>query len=219
MNRIVFLTTIVLILAVTSPASVGDEPSNGIPPNSFVPDKTVPLPAPNPNYTNTDSGTVLLTGNAYNVIVQNEYNLLHWKEWLIHYDITIVDPQLPYLVDLHIDYCHPVAGTPYYQWDQMGIQNAFWQTYYGKDTSPMPLSWTAAGYPLALPGPPLRVNPQQANLVVDTSPFTYNPEWVSLHFEGINATVQYSFFDWCIPEPATLALLGMGASAMLRRRQ
>lgn len=187
---------------------------------TFEPNKTVGLPVPpNPGYTNADSGTITLTtGNPYISVVQNTLNMDHWKEWWIKYTITILDPQADWLADFHIDYSHKLPF-PENMWerDMIDPHEAFFQTYYAKRSSPQPLVWVAVGYPSSI-GQPLKVNPQNADAVIDTLPFDYNPEWVSLDFVGTNVQVSYEFYDWCIPEPASLSLLGLGAMALLRRR-
>ena len=57
-----------------------------------------------------------------------------------------------------------------------------------------------------------------AHLTIDTMPFDWNPEWVSLEFYGQNVQVEYEFIDFCIPEPGTLSLLALGALVLKRRK-
>lgn len=48
----------------------------------------------------------------------------------------------------------------------------------------------------------------------------YNPEWVSIDIRGANITVTDGLIRHeCIPEPATIALLGLGALSLLRRKR
>lgn len=47
----------------------------------------------------------------------------------------------------------------------------------------------------------------------------YNPEWVSIDIRGKNIEIAYGVIvHECIPEPATVCLLGLGALALLRKR-
>jgi hypothetical protein len=45
-----------------------------------------------------------------------------------------------------------------------------------------------------------------------------NPMWVSFHF-NVNADPWIYIKDACLPEPATIALFGLGALSLLRRRK
>jgi len=48
----------------------------------------------------------------------------------------------------------------------------------------------------------------------------YNPEWVSIDIRGANITVTSGVIRHeCIPEPATMALLGFGSLVFLRKRR
>ena len=47
----------------------------------------------------------------------------------------------------------------------------------------------------------------------------YNPEWVSIDIQGSGVMVYGMIIHECIPEPATLTLLGLGGLALLRRRR
>lgn len=49
-----------------------------------------------------------------------------------------------------------------------------------------------------------------------------NPGWISFHFNvdvPPSSPVFLSVYDVCVPEPATIALLGLGGLAMLRKRR
>ncbi|MCC7204151.1 MAG: PEP-CTERM sorting domain-containing protein [Phycisphaeraceae bacterium] len=186
----------------------------------YIADKIVPLPPPNPNYTNTDSGTVIFgpAQDDYIVEVQNDLRLDHWKEWMIVYTITPLEPV--WIADLHVDYSllvDPVPPQPLFDILIEGGQSAFWQTYYATNSSPMPLSWTVVGYPFSVN--PVSIDPREADLVIDTMPFWWNPEWVSLEFSGANVRIDYQFIDWCVPEPATLGVLALAGLALLGRRR
>ena len=186
-------------------------------------DEIIPLPdPPSPDYTNYASGTVTLGPYpaGYIIMVENELNYDHWKEWVITYTFTPTDPE-DWLADLHVNYSfrvNPGEEPPLFDNLVIGEDTAFWQTAYFNQDNPPPETWTAVGYPFSI-GEPLMVDPAQADLVINTDPFNYNPEWVSLEFGGGNVQVGYTFYDWCIPEPATLSLLALGALLGARRRR
>jgi len=46
----------------------------------------------------------------------------------------------------------------------------------------------------------------------------YNPEWVSVDIMGYNVVMNGTIEHACLPEPATMALLGLASLALLRRR-
>lgn len=187
----------------------------------YTADKIVPLPPPNPNYTNTDSGTIILGEGLqdYTVVVENQWRLDHWKEWMIVYTITPLNPN-NWLADLHVDYSllvDPNPELPLFDILMEGGQPALWQTYYATNNSPMPLSWTAEGYPFSVN--PISIDPREADLVINTLPFWWNPQWVSLEFSGSNVQIDYVFVDWCIPEPSALGVLALAGLGVLRRRR
>jgi hypothetical protein len=110
----------------------------------------------------------------------------------------------------------------------------------------MTLNWTKPAWspnPDSPPLPPL--TPEQESLFIgrDTNPlitlvysFTnksfdlgaqgyvlpipYNPEWVSIDIRGFNFEITNGLISHeCIPEPATMALFGLGALGLLRKRR
>lgn len=189
----------------------------------FPADEIILLPdPPSPEYTNHAEGTVTLEAppDDYIIMVENVLDYCNWKEWIITYTFTPTDED--WLADLHVDYAFQVPGEdpPLFDHLTIGTDTAFWQTAYFTESSepPPPDTWTAVGYPFSI-GEPLKVDPSQADLVINTDPFCYNPEWVSLEFEGGNVQVGYTFYDWCIPEPTTLALLALGSLLVARRRR
>jgi len=189
----------------------------------YTADEIIPLPdPPSPDYTNYASGTVTLGEypDDYIIMVENELEYCNWKEWVITYTFTPTDEE-DWLADLHVDYSFQVGEEPP-EFDHLtiGEATAFWQTaYFHQDSEPPPPeTWTAVGYPFSI-GEPLMVDPQQADVVINTDPFCYNPEWVSLEFGGGNVQVGYTFYDWCIPEPTTLSLLALGSLLVARRRR
>ena len=47
----------------------------------------------------------------------------------------------------------------------------------------------------------------------------YNPQWVSIDIHGYNFRIDGRIDHRCVPEPASLSLLGLGGMAMVRRRR
>jgi hypothetical protein len=195
-------------------------------------DKVVYLPdVPYPDCTNRDSGSIDAMLNSqqapmdYTVVVENEYSLTRWKEFLYQLTFTQLNEQDSFM-DFHVDFSksNPNPEEPPF------ICEAYWNTLYAGTGSLPPLTWTIVGYPgnnpLAPQSPVLDLAGAY-NGYMDlmlppydgTSYYDWNPEWVSLSFYGWGFAVDYDFTDWCIPEPATMTLLGLGAVALLRRKR
>lgn len=199
-------------------------------------DAIVPLPVPpNPEYTNYTSGRIdamnYTSDNPldYTIVVENELDPIRWKEFLYQLTIVQYNPE-DYVMDFHIDFS--TTNPAWYEDPQQPqfLCEAYWQTLIAGTPNPAPASWTVVGYPgnnskapispvLALAGPQID---QWIDLMLPpfdgTKYYDWNPQWVSLEFSGYGFAVDYDFTDWCIPEPASLALLGIGAVTLLRRK-
>ena len=206
-------------------------------------DEIIPLPVPaNPNYTNYAQGTIDASDPIYNddngyashfdytILVENELDPLRWKEFLMDLTFTFVAPE-PW-IELHIDFS---TTNPEWLIDPVNNPQFLCEAYwgYGPVTAPLPGStWRAIGFPGNNPNAPqsplllslLGTENELMDLgVVPSHPiypyYDWNPEWVSLSFHGYGFTVDYEFTDWCIPEPATLALMLIGGFLGLARRR
>lgn len=196
-------------------------------------DKYVPLPLePNPLYpdaTNWDSGNLYLIDQypePYVVILENELNYNNWKEWILDLYITPDNPN-DWGLEVHVDYsfrANPGEEPPLYQ------QINYWDVLItGSDYNPVS-EWTVVGAPGNIP--PLKIDPQAPDVDyycdMEIPPFgepyeffDYNPEFISLEFTTMGSsgvTVSYDLVDWCIPEPASLSVLALAATVLLRRR-
>ncbi len=202
-------------------------------------DEIIPLPVPpNPEYTNTASGTLVFGSEnpAYTVMVENELILQNWKEWIIQYTITPLNPE-DWWFDPHVDYgfrVNPGEEPPLFDrcqmeainptTGQMQLYSAWWDTLVTGSGSAPPTTtvWTAAGFPFANQSAGLFVMSSPLgpiDYLIDTYPFDFNPEWVSLEFAGRNVQIDYVFYDWCVPEPTTVGLMLLGSAIIIRRRR
>jgi len=199
-------------------------------------DQIVYLPSdPYPDCTNKTSGTIDArqydSGNPldYTIVVENEFDPLRWKEFLYDLTITQYNPD-DYLIDFHIDFS--MTNPAWYEDPEQPrfYCEAYWQTLIAGSPNPCPPTWRVVGWPGNNPQAPqssvlqgIPIWDQWIDLMLPpfdgTEYYDWNPEWVSLEFYGYGFAVDYDFTDWCIPEPATMSLLGLGALALLRRRR
>ena len=207
--------------------------SQGVP---YQADEIVFLPGtPYPDHTNEARGIVEFGQEPgdYTVMVENELKLENWKEWVIKYTITPLNPESWYF-DPHIDYsimvdpAQPIEDS-WFDRIQMTIPGtqtlttAWWDVgYFGSPSSPSEtFVWYAAGFPHNVLGAGQYVSSiiSKPDVTIDTWPFDWNPEWVSLEFAGANVLVEYEFVDWCVPEPGSVCLLGLGCLFFRKKRK
>ena len=236
MHKLVFISIIVAMCMAV--------PAMGYPITGSIydADEIVPLPAPNPNYTNYAQGTIDASNPIYNdengyashfdytILVENELDPLRWKEFLMDLTFTYVAPN-PW-IELHIDFS---KTNPAWEIDPGNnpqfICEAYWG--YGPVNPPLPGStWRAIGFPVNNPNAPQSLMVQSAlgteNDLIDLGLsanhplgvpyYDWNPEWVSLSFHGYGFTVDYDFIDWCIPEPSSMLLIGTALLALFRKK-
>ena len=131
--------------------------------------------------------------------VENHYDPLRWKEWYIEIWIPIEVPDMDIIqvdYDNTIDHSNPEVLFPVNLVPITGPPR--WETYKG---------FSAQG----------ATTPVGSGLPYDVG----NPRWVSFHFyidDGCTKPFGYYVDDWCIPEPATITLLGLAGIALLRKR-
>jgi hypothetical protein len=138
------------------------------------------------------------------IYVANNLDEQRWKDWSII--IGILPGQTP-LTSIMVDYdntsdhSQPIAlfEVPLSPTGQVEFLGVTYETYYA-DT------WLAQWEQFG------------TNPVGSTGPFAIgNPAWVSFHFD-VNVDPLVVIKDACIPEPATVSILGLGAVALLRKR-
>ena len=139
------------------------------------------------------------------ILVENVWDQERWKEWYV--EIWVPD-QYPDVLPIDVDYRSPLLVDPFWIYDvplTLITGDSPWPGFKGfyADSEELGLSTT----PVNSGGP---------------YPFG-NPEWISFHFsveipEDVDPFGFY-LFDKCIPEPASLMLLGLGGLALIRKRR
>jgi len=152
-------------------------------------------------------GPQLLAGSSLmEVYVENVFAPERWKDWDIEFWVSVSEGDIDSIVvkyDNSVDHSAPVetfsislapvGGDP--PWPGMkGFYASTWEAAWEQyGTTPV---GGQGSYPIG------------------------NPQWVSFHVDrsGANGPLGYYIEDSCIPEPATIALIGLGALVTLTRR-
>ena len=162
-----------------------------------------------------EQGTVTGSGTGYNDGHWYEYtNTNWWNQWF---------------------YDHPFDPT---RWKEISAAISITSTDPGS-WADIAVNWSSSAYPSNPDSPPLPpLNSETEDLwivrevvfsdyvsgYVYSEPATivipdYNPEWVSTDIRGQSVQVEGWITHECIPEPATITLLGLGCLTLRRRRR
>jgi hypothetical protein len=133
------------------------------------------------------------------VYVENVFDPDRWKEWYLEIWVTDGSPDMTTIdvdYDNTLDHSNPIEVFPVDLEPIAGVEPP-WPGYKG---------FSAEG----------STTPEGSG---GEHPWG-NPGWVSFHFEIDDTCQGWGLYieDCCIPEPATICLLGLGTLALLRRK-
>ena len=148
--------------------------------------------------------------SAVDVLVENEYDVERWKDWTFTFWLPTGSPTLSAMTLEYTDDEDNLVmqrTIPNVPMTQVASVIAGYDQYYA---STFDAAWDEYGtVPVGGPGGP-------HDLAIG------NPWWVNFHVDvdpSITDPIIFSIYDVCVPEPATMAFLGLGALAFMRRRK
>ena len=157
-----------------------------------------PMPDP-PEYHRTIGPALEYEHSQVDMYVENHYDPLRWKEWYI--EIWIPE-NVPDMINIQVDYDNTIDHSNPEELFPVGLTMIIgpprWENYKG---------FSAQG----------NTTPVGSGLEHDVG----NPRWVSFHFyidDGCTEPFGYYIDDHCIPEPASISILGLAAFALLKKR-